>query len=542
MSYIALARQWRPRIFSQLIGQEHVTVALLNALKQQRWHHAYLFTGTRGVGKTSIARLLAKTLNCEAGISAEPCLTCDTCLSIEQGRSVDLIEIDGASKTRVEDTRELLDNVLYAPTHARFKIYLIDEVHMLSQHSFNALLKTLEEPPAHVKFLLATTDPQKIPVTVLSRCLQFNLKPLTEAAITTQLQHILTEEKINYQDKALQLIARAAQGSMRDALSLLDQAILLCGEDITEQTTKAMLGHTQQPHALELLQALSSLDAETILNISQNIATQGESFQYVLDELLRHLHELTLQQHLKGSSPLCKTPAKLAALASSFTPEDLQLFYQIGLKGLQDIQLAPSLKIGFEMTLLRMLTFRPATAGTTPPLAYQQGEVKSVNVPPAPTARVASSPIPQLVTVEAPQQNTPVQPAIADEKKPIDWLALLPKLNLTGLTLTAATAAELVKQTQDTIVLAVASQHRSLFTDGVVSRLEKAITTYFNHPITLKLEHDATLSRLSPHQQAKQQKDVAMQALNADPVFQALQKTFSGTVVDETITAKADLE
>ena len=296
MSYIALARKWRPRTFSQLIGQDHVNKALINSLDKKRLHHAYLFTGTRGVGKTSVARLLAKALNCEQGISSQPCLQCDTCLSIEQGRCIDLLEIDGASKTRVEDTRELLENVQYAPTSARFKIYLIDEVHMLSQHSFNALLKTLEEPPEHVKFLLATTDPQKLPVTVLSRCLQFHLNHLPIAVICQQLEHILQSESLEYEANALELIAHAAQGSMRDALSLLDQVIALGDKKLHARDIKNSLGYTQHDYALPLLDALANNEPHTLISISQRIAKESEHFHYVIDEMLRYLHQIGLYQ------------------------------------------------------------------------------------------------------------------------------------------------------------------------------------------------------------------------------------------------------
>ncbi|WP_165481641.1 DNA polymerase III subunit gamma/tau [Legionella drozanskii] len=374
MSYLALARKWRPRNFSQLVGQEHINKALINSLNQQRLHHAYLFTGTRGVGKTSIARLLAKALNCEKGISAEPCLICDACLAIEQGRFIDLIEIDGASRTRVEDTRELLENVQYSPTNGRFKIYLIDEVHMLSQHSFNALLKTLEEPPAHVKFLLATTDPQKLPVTVLSRCLQFSLKHLPPEIIGQHLQYILNDEQMSFEMEAIELLAKAAKGSMRDALSLLDQAIASTDKQLKAQDLKLILGYTQQDYAIQLLHALAKLDAQELIYLSRQIASEGGHFRYVLDELLDYLHQITINQSLASDNPLISSRSEIKALAKQFSPEDVQLFYQIGIKGTEDLYSAPTLDIGFEMTLLRMLTFRPAPKVEIPPLAYETVE------------------------------------------------------------------------------------------------------------------------------------------------------------------------
>jgi DNA polymerase III subunit gamma/tau len=378
MSYIALARKWRPRTFAQLLGQNHINKALINSLNQQRLHHAYLFTGTRGVGKTSVARLLAKALNCEQGISSTPCLTCDACLAIEQGRFVDLIEIDGASRTRVEDTRELLDNIHYAPTNARFKIYLIDEVHMLSQHSFNALLKTLEEPPSHVKFLLATTDPQKLPVTILSRCLQFNLKHVQPSVICQHLQHILDNEQFIYDVPALTLLANAARGSIRDALSLLDQAIASCDGHLHMQDVRDCLGYTQEDYALQLLVALTQLKTEQVLFISQKIAEEGGHFDYVLGEMLRYLHQISINQSLPNASALISPSTDVSALSVQLAPEDTQLFYQIALKGVQDMPLAPSMTIGFEMTLLRMLAFRPAPSYQMPP--QMSNDVKASNL------------------------------------------------------------------------------------------------------------------------------------------------------------------
>ncbi len=371
MSYLALARKWRPRTFSQLVGQEHINKALINALNQQRLHHAYLFTGTRGVGKTSIARILAKALNCEQGVRSEPCLVCDACMAIEQGRFIDLIEIDGASKTKVEDTRDLLDNVQYAATNARFKIYLIDEVHMLSQHSFNALLKTLEEPPAHVKFILATTDPKKLPVTVLSRCLQFHLQHLSAELISQHLQLILQDEQLDFELEALQLLAQAAQGSMRDALSLLDHAIACADKKLETQDVKLILGYTRQDYAIQLLQALSTENPKLLLELTHQIEVEGGHFHYVLDELQNYLHQMAVYLCVGDDNPLISPSMQVKALATQFCAEDIQLLYQIAMKSREDIHLAPTLGIGFSMTLLRMLTFRPAPSSPMPPLAFQ---------------------------------------------------------------------------------------------------------------------------------------------------------------------------
>lgn len=372
MSYLALARKWRPRSFSQFLGQDQVSQVLSYALDENRLHHAYLFTGTRGVGKTSVARLLAKAMNCEQGISSNPCLACETCRMIEQGQFIDLIEVDGASRARVEEVRDLLDNVQYLPTQGRFKIYLIDEVHMLSQHSFNALLKTLEEPPLHVKFLLATTDPQKLPITVLSRCLQLHLKPLTEALISSHLQTILEEENIGFEPAALVLLGRAAKGSLRDGLSLLDQAIASSQGFLSQKAIKLSLGYTQKDYAFLLLKALARLDAKRLLELSAAIAAEGGNFYYVLDEILHYFHRLLLSQYIKIPSQNEREGQAVEALAKQFKPEDLQLFFQIGTKAVEELHLAPTLALGFEMMLLRMLVFRPLPERQSlPPLAYE---------------------------------------------------------------------------------------------------------------------------------------------------------------------------
>lgn len=353
-SYQVLARKWRPKNFTEVVGQEHVLRALSNGLLQKRLHHAYLLTGTRGVGKTTIARILAKCFNCETGITATPCCECDVCNAIDSGRFIDLIEVDAASRTKVEDTRDLLENVQYLPNSGRFKIYLIDEVHMLSGHSFNALLKTLEEPPQHVKFLLATTDPQKLPVTVLSRCLQFNLKNLTPEIIQKQLQNILSQEKIIYDDNALYKIALAAKGSVRDALSLLDQAIAYGNGTVKNTEVAAMLGTIENNFILQLLDALCVSDANNIMQIIADLAAAGTDFLAAVDELLIVLHQIALQQVLGNSAD-----AKIMQLAKNFTLEDIQLYYQIALIGKRDLSLAPNPQSGFEMILLRMLHFIP---------------------------------------------------------------------------------------------------------------------------------------------------------------------------------------
>ena len=359
--YQVLAREYRPRNFNQLVGQSHVSRALTSALERNRLHHAYLFTGTRGVGKTTIARILSKCLNCETGITATPCEVCATCVAINQGRFIDLIEIDAASRTKVEDTRELLDNVPYAPTQGRYKVYLIDEVHMLSTHSFNALLKTLEEPPEHVKFLLATTDPQKLPVTVLSRCLQFTLRPLQQQEIHHHLHNILDQEQIGYDEKALWQLAEAAQGSLRDALSLTDQAIAFGQGQLQGSDVQDMLGLLDKGQIVHLLQAIHVNHSQQVSQILQNLANQAVDLKAVLDQLITLLHQLALLQVLP-QVPLQGTQEyqqQLQQLAQGIDPTDIQLYYQIALQGRQDLKLAVSLQQGFDMCILRMLAFKP---------------------------------------------------------------------------------------------------------------------------------------------------------------------------------------
>ena len=360
MAYQVLARKWRPQNFHTMVGQEHVLRALVHALDEQRLHHAYLFAGTRGVGKTTIARILARCLNCEEGVSSAPCGVCSSCVEITEGRFVDLIEVDAASRTKVEDTRELLDNVQYAPTRGRFKVYLIDEVHMLSTSSFNALLKTLEEPPPHVKFLLATTDPQKLPITVLSRCLQFNLKNMPAEQVAGHLRHVLTSETIAFAEASLWQLGRAAKGSMRDALSLTDQAIAFCGGDLTESAVNQMLGSIDQGKVVEIVSQLQQGNASELLKLIGELGEQGQDFTGALEDLLSLLHQMAICQVLPEAPVSVQFDrAKVKELAQQTSPADVQLFYQMGIMARKDLELAPDLQAGFEMALLRMLAFRP---------------------------------------------------------------------------------------------------------------------------------------------------------------------------------------
>ncbi|ENV3313664.1 DNA polymerase III subunit gamma/tau [Salmonella enterica] len=446
MSYQVLARKWRPQTFADVVGQEHVLTALANGLSLGRIHHAYLFSGTRGVGKTSIARLLAKGLNCETGITATPCGVCDNCREIEQGRFVDLIEIDAASRTKVEDTRDLLDNAQYAPARGRFKVYLIDEVHMLSRHSFNALLKTLEEPPAHVKFLLATTDPQKLPVTILSRCLQFHLKALDVEQIRHQLEHILNEEHIAHEPRALQLLSRAADGSLRDALSLTDQAIASGDGQVSTQAVSAMLGTLDDDQALSLVEAVVDANGERVMSLINEAAARGIEWEALLVEMLSLLHRIAMVQLSPAAlgSDMAAIEQRMRELARTVPPGDLQLYYQTLLIGRKELPWAPDRRMGVEMTLLRALAFHPRmplpepetprqsfapvapTAVMTPPQVQQQSAPAPQTSPaplPASTSQVLAARN-QLQRAQGVTKTKKSEPAAASRARPVNNSAL----------------------------------------------------------------------------------------------------------------------
>ncbi len=446
MSYQVLARKWRPQTFADVVGQEHVLTALANGLSLGRIHHAYLFSGTRGVGKTSIARLLAKGLNCETGITATPCGVCDNCREIEQGRFVDLIEIDAASRTKVEDTRDLLDNVQYAPARGRFKVYLIDEVHMLSRHSFNALLKTLEEPPAHVKFLLATTDPQKLPVTILSRCLQFHLKALDVEQIRHQLEHILNEEHIAHEPRALQLLSRAADGSLRDALSLTDQAIASGDGQVSTQAVSAMLGTLDDDQALSLVEAVVDANGERVMSLINEAAVRGIEWEALLVEMLSLLHRIAMVQLSPAAlgSDMAAIEQRMRELARTVPPGDLQLYYQTLLIGRKELPWAPDRRMGVEMTLLRALAFHPRMPlpePETPRQSFAPVAPTAVMTPPqvqqpsAPAPQTSPAPLPastsqvlaarnQLQRAQGVTKTKKSEPAAASRARPVNHSAL----------------------------------------------------------------------------------------------------------------------
>ncbi len=413
MSYQVLARKWRPRSFREMVGQTHVLKALINALDSQRLHHAYLFTGTRGVGKTTIARIIAKCLNCETGITSTPCGSCSVCREIDEGRFVDLIEIDAASRTKVEDTRELLDNVQYAPSRGRFKVYLIDEVHMLSSHSFNALLKTLEEPPPYVKFILATTDPQKLPATILSRCLQFSLKNMTPERVVEHLTHVLGVENVPFEDDALWLLGRAADGSMRDAMSLTDQAIAFGEGKVMAADVRAMLGTLDHGQVFDVLTALIDGDARSLLEAVRHLAEQGPDWNGVLSEILNVLHRVAIAQALpEGVDNGHGDRDRVLALAQALPAEDVQFYYQMGLIGRRDLPLAPDPRGGFEMVLLRMLAFRPADSSDAP-----RQPLKTVGINPATVDSL--QPVAGVAAVAPVMTPAPAAPVVESAPAPV---------------------------------------------------------------------------------------------------------------------------
>jgi DNA polymerase III subunit gamma/tau len=524
MSYTALARKWRPKTFSELVGQEHVRRALVNALESGRVHHAFLFTGTRGVGKTTIARILAKCLNCEAGITATPCGTCSACREIDGGRFPDLIEVDAASRTKVDDTRELLDNVQYAPSRGRFKVYLIDEVHMLSTHSFNALLKTLEEPPPHVKFLLATTDPQKLPVTVLSRCLQFNLKRLPAAEIGAQLRRILAEEQVPYDAAAVTLIAQAADGSMRDALSLLDQLIAFGAGKAVESEARAMLGTVARDHVLRIAESLAGGEAACVLRIAQALEEFAPDYAQVLDELAALLVRVGLHQAVSDyAGDELYAPELIAPLAARLAPEDVQLFYQTAIIGRRDLPLAPDPKSGFEMTLLRMLAFRPAAAAAAAlPLATAAAQ----GVASATGARA-----------EGAAAALPATPATTPEAA--GWADIVSQLELTGAARQLAGHCVYLGRQGAVVSLSLDPRSQTLRTAATEEKLAQALTRHFGAPVRLEF-HAATVAGLETPAQARRRAseaelEAARRAFEDNPDVKGLRERFGATVLPDSV-------
>ena len=560
MSYQVLARKWRPRKFAELVGQEHVVRALTNALETGRMHHAYLFTGTRGVGKTTIARIFAKSLNCERGQSADPCGECSVCTSVDEGRFVDLLEIDAASNTGVDDVREVIENAQYAPSRGRFKVYLVDEVHMLSKNAFNALLKTLEEPPPHVKFLLATTDPQKLPVTVLSRCLKFNLKRLLPEQISGQMRHILGAENIAYEDSAIGELARAADGSLRDGLSLLDQAIAYGGGALHADDVRTMLGSVARGQVLGVLDALAAGDGERLLAECTQIASYSPDFGGVLDDLASVLHRLQLIQLIPGYQPEegSDDDGALVALAERMTPEDVQLYYQIATSGRRDLVLAPDARTGFEMALLRMLAFRPgddapaarlekpAMVGNTMPPAMSSPSITAAPVRPAAVAERQKDHTPPLRAEPAARPAT--SPAAAAVMAPVardanglpNWEALIEQAGLRGPFGLLAQNAVLREREGQTLVLALQPAHMNLAVEPMVSQMEERIGQVLGERIRLRfVGSNQEAGTQTPAARAAQARDTAQaaaeQAIEGDPLVQSLKREFGARVVPQSV-------
>ncbi len=533
MSYVVLARRWRPRIFSELVGQEHVQRALINALDEDRLHHAFLFTGTRGVGKTTIARILAKCLNCEQGVKSVPCGECVSCSEIDEGRFVDLIEVDAASRTKVDDTRELLENVQYSPTRGRYKVYLIDEVHMLSAHSFNALLKTLEEPPPHVKFLLATTDPQKLPVTVLSRCLQFNLKRLPLTLIQGQLEKILRADKHDFEQIGLELLARAADGSMRDALSLLDQAIAFGGGQVNEADVRAMLGTIDKSHVYDLLECLSDGDIRGALDKVRELDELAPDYEIVLTDLSEILHKLALRQVAQGeSSGDSLEEAAIGGLARSMDMETVQLFYQIAVSGKRDLHLAPDPRSGFEMILLRMHAFEPVA-----PDPLESANTKAKKPVKARHAPASGRSAGAAKVITSAQAATGHVEETATWRDP-DWKELVGELSVQGATRQLAANCGYRRREGNLISLVLEAGNEHLLTDKIQTRLAEALGRHFGEKLRLRIETGNPGEETPARAQARREDEKQVRAKHAiekDPNINALMEAFDAELQPDSI-------
>ena len=532
MSYQVLARKWRPRRFSELVGQEHVVRALSNALDGGRMHHAYLFTGTRGVGKTTIARIFAKSLNCERGASADPCGECAVCSAVDTGRFVDLLEIDAASNTGVDDVREVIENAQYAPTRGRYKVYLVDEVHMLSKSAFNALLKTLEEPPPHVVFLLATTDPQKLPVTVLSRCLKFNLKRLLPAQIEGQMRHILDAEAVTCEPGALAELARAADGSLRDGLSLLDQAIAYGDGAVRDGDVRAMLGTIERAEVIGLIEAIAAGDGAALMAEAVRIEAFAPDFGGVLDDLAALLHRVQLRQLVPGfRGDNVTVDAMLDGLAARLAPEDVQLCYQLAVSGRRDLALAPDEITGFEMALLRMLAFRPLPEA-----------VRSEASPVHDAARNAAKTAPARTASPAPEAAPAAThaPAALKPSDPLDWEALIERAGLRGALGQLARHAVLRSREGDVLVLALPAQDLQLVGEPFTSQLEEKLGAAMGGArVRVRFVAADAEAAASPAARAARVRSdgqaVAAAAIDDDPLVQTLKRDFGARVLPQSI-------
>ncbi len=568
MSYQVLARKYRPKSFENLVGQEHVVRALTNALDQQRLHHAYLFTGTRGVGKTTLARILAKSLNCETGITAKPCGVCAACTGIDADRFIDYIEINAASTRGIDDVRTLLEQATYAPTQGRFKIFMLDEVHQLTKEAFNALLKTLEEPPAHIKFILGTTDPQKVPVTVLSRCLQFNLRQMASPTISDHLKNVLGQENIGFEPAAIHLIARAAAGSMRDALSLTDQAIAYGNQTVNEAEVRSMLGAIDQSYLYELLAALQANNGEVVVEIAKKMEARSLSFEAALNDLANLLHQIAMAQTVPQSiADDLPERAALLNLAHTLSAETVQLYYQIALLGRRDIGLAPDEYAGFTMTLLRMLAFLPAEKGTFTPTKKNVSAPKASAEPNAvpsniiaPTLQAANTP-----TATQPDTQVPENPAEilqaniindaleANTHEPLEvstlastsfdgnWRKLVEQNLKLGLARALAQNCELLSFDEHSLNLRVASAQKHLVSASYQDKLASAINEYFGRKIRLNIEvaSDTLEEIVTPAKQNANEKAViqsgAEAAIMNDDFVKALMNDLGATIIPNSI-------
>jgi len=539
MSYQVLARKYRPRSFDTLVGQAHVVQALKNALDQKRLHHAYLFTGTRGVGKTTLARILAKALNCKKGISSTPCGTCSACTEIDQGRYVDLIQVDAASNTQVDNMRDLLDNAQYAPTQGQFKIYIIDEVHMLSKSAFNAMLKTLEEPPEHVKFILATTDPQKVPVTVLSRCLQFNLKQMPSASISEYMEKILKEEAINYEINAIYLIAKSANGSMRDALSILDQGIAYCGGTIEEATIKKMLGAIDQSYLFNLVHAVIDQDGHKAIEIAKQMDERNLSFDAALNDLSNLIQTISVTQAIPDSlEALYLDRDQVIALTKKISAEQLQLFYQITILGRRDLYLAPDEYAGFTMTILRMLSFTPqdsliaknSTPAKTEPL-NSANKIETI----ARSSDASSEAFEIKKKIEVDHQ---INESILKEIPAFNgnWRELVDQLKL-GLVKALAQQSELVSFKNNEIILSIADEHKHLLNETYQKKLELSLSDHFSQRIKLVILQKGANN--SPLKQKQEERSIIMKdtenSILQDQFVKSLLTEFNAEIIPSSI-------
>lgn len=547
MSYQVLARKWRPKSFETLVGQEHVVRALSNALDQQRLHHAYLFTGTRGVGKTTLSRILAKSLNCETGVTSKPCGQCSACVAIDKGSFIDYVEMDAASNRGVDDMTALLEKAVYAPTQGRYKVYMLDEVHQLTGHAFNAMLKTLEEPPAHVKFILATTDPQKVPVTVLSRCLQFNLRQMSGAAISEHLQSILGQENIPFESVALQLIARAANGSMRDALSLLDQAIAYGGNAVKEQEVRSMLGAIDQSYLFDLLDTLLAQDGASLMSYAQQMEQRSLSFEAALGDLAHLLYQIAVYQSAPEGLPqdLPEYP-RLVALAQRLSAEQVQLFYQIALIGRRDIGLAPDEFAGFSMCLLRMLAFMPVEFSSSKIDPRPPGKPTAAPVAKKPTATASAPAVPEQKQATAEKtpvkENLPVKNPTDAASPPLalvfdgNWRRLVDQLKL-GLARALAQNCELLRHDEHNFYLSVPEAHKHLLDQSYQEKLRTALVQHFGTNIKLHFEIGGTGN--TPAAQISQEKaeiqSAAESAIREDDFVQALVRDFGAQIIPSSI-------